>query len=82
MKVKVVGCKLNEGEYNGNYYKNYLLYVVPAVKGENELFGVCPQTIKVRSKFVEEYDINLKSYFQKEIEVYYDSYGNVAKIEG
>lgn len=82
MKVKVVGCELREGEYQGNKYKNYLLYVVPEQKRPSDLFGVCPQTVKIKSRFVEENGINLKEYFQHSIEIFYDSYGNVAKIEG
>lgn len=81
MKVKVVGGELREGDFNGNHYKNYVLYVVSPVKKDNELFGVCPQAIKIKSKFVEENKINLKDYYQGIVEFYYDAYGNVSKIE-
>lgn len=81
MKVKVVGCALKEGDYQGSHYKNYMLYVIPEVKSKSELFGVCPQSIKIKSKWVEENEINLKELNQKIVEIYYDAYGSVAKIE-
>ena len=80
-KVKVVGCELKEGDFNGNHYKNYLLYVVDSIKRDSEMFGVCPRTVKIKAKWVEDNDVKLKEMFQKIVEIYYDSYGNVAKID-
>lgn len=81
MKVKVVGCELREGDFNGNHYKNYMIYTVSPAKRDNEVFGVCPQTVKVKGKFIEDNNINIKSLNQKLCEFYYDSYGNIAKID-
>ena len=80
-KVKVVGAELKEGEYQGNAYKNYFLYVVDSVKKQTEIFGVCPQVIKVKGKFVTDNDINVKSLNQKVCEFFYDRYGNITKID-
>lgn len=81
MKVRVVGCELREGDYQGSHYKNYLLHVVSAVKRDNEIFGVCPSSVKIKAKWVEDNHINLKSLDKQIVEIFYDSYGNVAKIE-
>lgn len=78
--LKVVGIKNQVGEYNGNPYKNYVLYVVDGDNMQNTIAGLCPNTIKVKQSFFEpNYDV--KSLYQKDIDVYYDSYGKVAKID-
>ena len=81
MKVKVVGAEVREGDFNGNHYKNYLLYYVSSVKRDGEIFGGCPQFVKLKGKWVDDNNINIKELNQKIVEIYYDSYGNVAKIE-
>lgn len=81
MSLKVVGCELKEGDFNGNHFKYYNLYVVSSEKSESTLFGVCPHAVKLRSKFIEENDIKLKDFYQQNVEIYYDAYKNVVKIE-
>lgn len=80
-RVKVVGAELREGDFNGNHYKNYLFHVVPEQSNENVIFGVCPTSVKVKAKWAEDNDISIKSLNQQTVEFFYDSYGNVAKID-
>lgn len=80
-KVRIVGAEVREGDFNGNHYKNYLVYYVPSVKKESEIFGVCPQFVKIKAKWFEDQGISIKSLDKKDVEFFYDSYGNVAKIE-
>lgn len=81
MKVKFIGAELKEGDYQGTHYKNYMLYYVSPVKKDSEIFGVCPEFIKVKSKFIEDNSINVKNLNQKVAEVYWDKYGNLAMID-
>lgn len=81
MKVKVIGAEVREGDYQGYHYKNYFVHVVSADKRQNELFGVCPSSVKIKNRFIEENHVDLKSYNGKLVEFFYDSYGNVSKIE-
>lgn len=78
--LKVVGIKNQVGEYNGNPYKNYVLYVVDGENMTSTIAGLCPNTIKVKQSFFKP-DFDVKSLYQKDIEVYYDSFGKVAKLE-
>lgn len=77
---KVVGIKNQVGEYNGNPYRNYVLYVCDTKNQEHTIAGLCPSTIKVKQNFFKD-DYDIKQLYQKDIEVYFDSYGKVAKIE-
>ena len=81
MKVKIIGAELKEGDYQGNKYSNYVLYTVSPEKRNSELFGVCPSSVKVRSKWVNDNDVNIKTLNGKIVEFYYDAYGHVAKID-
>lgn len=87
MKYKVVGCELREGDFRDpktnvdTHYSYYLLHVVSVERAKDPIFGVCPEQIKLRKKFVDDNEINLKSFNQKIVEVYYDAYRNVAKID-
>lgn len=78
---KVIGCKKQEGIFNGREYKNYVLYVVNTEKNETDIFGLCPQTLKVKQNFIINNNIDINSLYQQNIEVLYDSYRNVAKID-
>lgn len=78
--LKVIGVKKQEGEYNGNPYKNYVIYVVDSDNQTNTVVGLCPSTIKVKQEFLNNI-CDAKDLYQKEIEVYYNSYGHVAKFE-
>lgn len=80
-KVKFVGAEVREGTYQDHPYKNYILYYVENVKSDNILFGVCPQSLKVKAKFVDENNISIKSLNQKVGEIYFDRYGNLTKID-
>lgn len=81
MEVKVIGAEIREGDYQGNHYKNYIIYTVSPIKRNNELFGVCPSSVKVKAKWVEDNQIDIKDLNQHIVNFYYDSYGNVAKID-
>lgn len=78
---KVVGLKKQEGVFNDKEYSNYLLYVVPLAKDEKVLFGACPQVVKLRKNFVDNNNIDLNSLYQQTIDIYYDAYRNVSKID-
>lgn len=78
--LKVVGIKNQIGEYNGKPYKNYVLYVVDSENMTSTIAGLCPNTIKVKQSFFKP-DFDIKSLYQQDIEVYYDSFGKVAKLE-
>lgn len=80
-KVRIVGAEVREGDYNGNHYKNYIVYYVPSVKKDSELFGVCPQSVKIKAKWFDDNQINIRDLDKKSVEFFYDNYGNVAKIE-
>lgn len=81
MKVKVIGAELKEGDYQGNHYKNYIIYTVSPVKRDSELFGVCPSSVKIRAKWVDDNEINIKALNGKIVDMFYDAYGHIAKID-
>lgn len=76
--LQVCGIKKQEGEYNNNSYKNYVIYAVDLDHQDQVITGVCPVTIKIKQSF---YQGDIKELYKKNINVYYDSYGKVAKIE-
>lgn len=80
-KVRIVGAELKEGDYNGNHYRNYIIYYVPSVKSDSEIFGVCPQSVKIKANFFDSNGINIRDLDKKSVEFLYDRFGNVAKIE-
>lgn len=56
---KVIGVRHAKGEFNGNSYDNYIVYI--AWEGETEdLSGLCPSdTVKVKAKELDNFLSNL-----------------------
>lgn len=76
----VKGIKHSTGEYNGNKYDNYILYVIN--QDDNNTIGLCPEIVKVKSSLISEVinPLNIDSLIDRDINFYYDRYGKVVQI--
>lgn len=79
---KVVGVRHVTGNYEGTNYDNFNLYVVDTEVDQN-CYGVCPERVKVKSKVFYQYVAadKIKNLINKELEIYYDAYKNVCKLD-
>lgn len=80
--MKVVGVRHVTGVYEGNNYDNFMLFVTGSGDDKNE-YGICPVVHKVRSKVFYQFVApeKIKNLLNKDVEIYYDAYKNVVKIE-
>lgn len=77
--MKVIGIETKSGEYQGRKYENIILHV--AVKS-CDIAGVSTNQIKVKSsRLADILSCDLKDIYEKNIDVYYDEYRNVCRID-
>lgn len=81
--MKVVGIRHVQGVYEGNNYDNFILYVTQPSEDDKNVYGTCPVTHKIRSKVFYQFVApeNIKKLLNREVEIYYDAYKNVVKLE-
>ena len=83
---KVIGVRHAKGEFNGNSYDNYIVYI--AWEGETEDFsGLCPSdSVKVKAKDLESFLSNLGINSLNDLigeyvqEVFYNQYRQAVSI--
>ena len=76
----VKGIKHSTGEYNGNKYDNYILYVINP--DDKYAIGMCPELVKVKSSLISEVinPDNIEHLIDSDINFYYDRYGKVVQL--
>ena len=81
--MKIVGIKHQTGEYLGNNYDNYRLFVTDPTRVDTKEFGVCPSFVKVKASLMHEIVApdNVASLIGKDVNFFYDAYQNVVKID-
>lgn len=88
--MKVVGIKHRVGEFkdrntnNNIKFDNYAIYVVDQSRIEADMqFGVCPEMVKVKPAVLHQVVApdKIQKLIDRDIEIYYDVYKNVSKVE-
>lgn len=79
---KVVGVRHATGTFEGNNYDNFILYVTDSANDQNS-YGICPQAVKVKAKVFYQFVApdKIKNVLNKDLEIYYDAYKNVCKLD-
>ena len=78
---RIVGVKHLTGNYNGKDYDTYHIYAVNDANSEN-IVGTCPTVYKVKAALVNQIVApdQIEKLIGQNIEVYFDSYRNVAQF--
>ena len=81
--MKIVGVRHQVGEFNGNNYDNYRLYIVDESKNDDKSFGICPSYAKVKASVLHEVCApdKISKLVNRDVNLFYDAYKNVVKME-
>ena len=82
MKMKVMGLTHKQGEYKGQKYDNFYLYVQ---YGKDGVSGVVCESVKLKSEFMAnvcaDAGIGIGDLLGKTIDVSYNRYGTPEQLE-
>lgn len=83
--AKIIGCREQTGDFNGKPYHNYVLYIAQEKKDVSGYFTDCAKIKVVDAEEifgVSPFDFKtLEAYMNVEVNVYFDKYQKVIKVE-
>lgn len=85
---KVIGVRHAKGEFNGNAYDNFIVYIAWEGTSDNfDLYGLCPSdTVKIKAKDLDSFLSNLGINSLNDLigeyvqEVFYNQYRQAVSI--